>query len=248
MTAPHGQEVDYAEPAAVPRERRRRTPRPAGPLWDGPARTALKVGCWVVAGLLALSLVVPLVSVDETGADSPEDAVAQLLQGIVDIDPAAVLAVVDPEETADPGRARSAYERLSSRLLRVGEEVPDEVTAVLLAAEAQLGDGVDRRSLATLAAVELTLADLELDADSIGSGPVRVVVVDGAIDVVLDPGRLPAGSGAGLEAATYSMPLAEGWRADGSPVVEPFLTTVRRDGRWYVSLESSGDDLLGTSP
>jgi hypothetical protein len=66
----------------------------------------------------------------------------------------------------------------------------------------------------------------------------------GDLDVTLDPGRL-AGSGTGLDTASYSMPLAEGWVRDRSEPVEPFLVAIERDGRWYVSLEASADALLG---
>ncbi len=244
-------EVDYAEPADLRSGRRPERTRPAGPLWDGPARTTLRAGCWVAAALLGLTLLLPVLVVDEAGAATPEAAVAQLLRGIVDVDAAAVIAVVDPEEARDRARADAAYGRLSGRLVRIGDEVPPDVTAVLRGAEGQLGGGVDARALASLAAVDLELTGLELEAESGGSsGPggsgatVRVRVLDGTIDVVLDPGRLPDGP-AGLGRATYAMPLAEGWHADGTPVRDPYLVTVERDGRWYVSLQATGDALLG---
>ncbi len=234
--------VDYAVPATVPRtSRKARADRPRH-LWGGRGRTALKVGCWVGAVLLALPVLVPLLVADETGADSPEDAVAQLLQGIADIDPVAVVSVVDPVETDDPGRADAAYDELSSRLLRIGDVPPLDVVVVLSAAENQLGGKVDRAALATLAAVDLELDGLDLSPSAAPDGRVRVFVTDGQMAVSVDPGRLPDETG-GLDRASYDMPIGEGWRRDGAPF-DPYLVTVERDGRWYVSLEATADDLF----
>ncbi|GAA5143104.1 hypothetical protein GCM10023340_07780 [Nocardioides marinquilinus] len=245
MSAPHGQPtppaVDYAEPARVPASRR--GPRLAGA--TGSAPRWLRAGCWVAAAALAVPLVLPLLAGPQTGADSPEEAVDQLLQGIADLDAAAIVAAVDPDETDDPSVADSAYQRLRS-VRRVGDEVPPDVTAVLNAAEAQVGGQVDRRALATLAAVDIALDDLELDAGPPGSdGTVQVAILDGVLGVTVDPSRLPDEVD-GLDPATYDMPLVEGWRARDVGF-EPFLTTVERDGRWYVSLDATADDILGAT-
>lgn len=239
-------DVDYAVPADVPRSRRReRAERPAGPLWGGRQRTWLQVGCWALAALLAVPLLVPLLRA-ETGADSPEDAVEELLQGIADTDPVAVVAALDPVETDDPDRAADAYDRLSSRLLRTGEVPPADVTAVLAAAERQLDGSVDLTTVATVAALDLELADLTLSAQPAAGttgSDVPVLIEGGDLEVALDPARLPE-SVTDLSRASYTMPLAEGWRRDRRVVLQPFLVAVERDGRWYVSLEASADALL----
>lgn len=246
--APPPGDVDYAVPTAVPssRRRERRTPTAPGVLWGGRPRTWLKAGCWAAAAALSLPLVLPLLVDDETGAESPEAAVEQLLQGIADVDPVAIVRAVDPAETDDPQRASDAYDRMSGRLLRQGEVPPADVTAVLAAAEGQVGGGGDLSSIATLAALDLDLADLELapetatDRDS--PTRARVFIVGGDLSVTVDPDRLPdAGS---LGTASYTMPLAEGWRRDRRVLLQPYLVTVERDGRWYVSLEATADDLL----
>lgn len=239
-------DVDYAVPADVPRTRRReRAARSAGPAWDGRQRTWLQVGCWGLAALLALALVVPLLRSD-TGAATPEAAVTRLLQGIADTDPVAIVAALDPVETADPDRASASYDRLSSRLLRAGEVPPADVTAVLAAAEAQLDGSVDLTAVATVSALDLELAGLRLRtvADPADPGSRAQVFIDGGdLEVALDPARLPE-SVSGLERASYTMPLAEGWRRDRRVVIQPFLVAVEREGRWYVSLEASADALL----
>ncbi|MDO9457232.1 hypothetical protein [Nocardioides sp.] len=241
-------DVDYAVPAAVPRSRRRERAddAPADGLWGGRPRTWLKVGCWGLAVALLLVLLLPLVTVDETGSDSPEAAVAQLVQGIADTDVVAIIGAVDPVETRDPDRADAAYDRLSTRLFRRGEVAPPDVTAVLVAAERQISGSPDLTAVATVAALELELDGLELRTrpDPGGaSSRAQVLIVDGELDVVLDPARLPDAV-EGMEKAAYSVPLDEGWRRDGAVLVQPFLVTVERDGRWYVSLEASADALL----
>jgi hypothetical protein len=233
--------VDYAVPASVESSRtvlrRSRERGESGALWGGRARRLLVGGCWALAVVLLLVLLVPLLSPDETGADSPEEAVEQLLQGIADVDPVAIVAVVDPEETGDPDRARAAYDELATRLTRQGEEPGAAIDDVVATAEGQVGGSGDLASVAVLARLALELEGLELTALDSEAGPdgtdVRHVVVDdGRLDVALGD-------------ASYTMPLAEGWRADGAPVRQPGLTTVRRDGRWYVSLGATGDRLLG---
>ncbi|MFB9311621.1 hypothetical protein [Nocardioides plantarum] len=210
------------------------------------ARTGLLVGCWGTAALLAVVLLVSLLRSEPTGADTPEAAVARLLQGIADTDPVAIVAAIDPAEADDPRRAGAAYDRLGERLLREGEAPPLDVTAVLAAAESQLDGSVDLTAVATVAALDLELEGLDLrsvpDPDDLGAR--RVFVLAGDLDVTLDPDRLPE-SRAGLGKASYSMPLAQGWVRDREEPIEPFLVAVERDGRWYVSLEASADGLLG---
>ena len=249
-------DVDYAVPASVASSRRRE-PRVRGAgadgdvLWGGPARTWLRLGCAVAALVLALPLVVPLLRGEATGAASPEAAVALLLQGIADTDPVALVAAIDPVETDEPGRADTAYGRLSTRLLRQGEDVPPDVTAVLAAAEQQIDGSFDLTAVATLAALDLDLdgLDLRVEPDRVlPDSRARVYLEDGDLAVTLDPDRLP-GSVSGLGRAAYTMPLAEGWRRDrGAVPVEPFLVVVERDGRWYVSLEATSAALVPVRP
>lgn len=212
----------------------------------------------VVSLLLAGSLVVVLL-VDRPGAASPQSAVDTLVQGIADLDGPAIVGVVAPDEVADARRADTAYARLGARVLRVGEEPPAEVDRVLAAAEAQLAGAFSRRALAVLAAVDLDLAGLELVVEQVTPTTARVYLLDGTLEVRVDPTRLPAGSvvdsgspagspaggptGPSGAPAGYDMALAEGWERDGSPIVA-YLVTVEVDGRWFVSLEASADDLL----
>lgn len=242
------EDVDYAVPAAIGSSRRRdrrRRDTDADGLWGGRPRTTLLAGCWTAAAVLALALVVALLRAEPPGAATPEAAVARLLQGVADTDPVAIVAALDPEEVDDPTRAGAAYDRMADRLLRVGEEPPADVTAVLDAAASQLDATVDLDTVATVAAVDLDLTGLRLAAEPAGSGTSRrVALLDGRYDVTLDPGRLPQAR-SGLDRASYSMPLAQGWTRDGREPIDPFLVAVERDGRWFVSLEASATELLG---
>lgn len=245
---------DYAEPAALPSSRRReRRVRPAAVgLWGGRSRLLLLVGAWVAAVLLALPLVLPVVVADETGAASPEAAVAQVLRGIADLDPVVIAAVVDPHELDDPHGTADAYAELGTHVVRLGDEVPVEVTALLDAIQAQMSGATDLDALAVLAAI-----DLDLDEDSLrlaGEGPSGDGDTEGAatsaveiqalrMRISVDPGRIDDAP-EGLSRAGYDVPLDRGWELDGV-TVPPYLVTVRRDGRWYVSVRSTRALYLG---
>lgn len=242
-TPPTG-EIDYAEPSSLG-SARGREPRAELSLWGGRARRRLQWSCLALSLALATALVVALLA-EQPGADSPEGAVEQLVQGLADLDGPAIVGVIVPVELADVGRADAAYRSLEARVLRVGEVPPVEVDRVLAAAEDQLGGEPSRRSLAVLAAVDLGLASLELDVERIDDRAARVYLLDGTLAVTVDPDRLPSEAvidAGGSESAGYDMALAEGWQRDGADVVA-YLVTVELDGRWYVSLEATADDLL----
>jgi hypothetical protein len=245
---PERAEPEYAERVAL--RRPRRTVRP----WGGRGRRALRAACAALALALA-AVTVAAVARQQPGADSPEAAVEQLVQGIADLDAPAIVGVVAPSEVADPERVAEAYDRLGERVLRVGEVPPAEVDRVLRAAEEQLGGAFSREALAVLAAVDLDLDGLTLEAERLADGSVRVYVVDGVLGVAVDLARLPDGAvvegdpdgpdGRGESgAARYDMALAEGWERDGQRFAA-YLVTTQVDGRWFVSLEASADDLLG---
>lgn len=240
-------QTDYAEPASLG-SRSGDGARPEVRLWDGPGRRLLQAGCAASALLLAGVLVVALM-LQRPGADSPEGAVEQLLQGIADLDGAAIVGVVAPAEVADAKRADDAYSALQERVLREGEVPPTEVDRVLLAAETQLGGSFSRQSLAVLAAVDLDLGGLDLAVERIDDRSVRVYLLDGTLGITVEPDRLPGDAvleEQNDEPAGYDMALAEGWQRDGEEFVA-YLVAVDVDGRWFVSLEASADDLLGTS-
>lgn len=240
---------DYAEPVRLSSSRRRGAgPRPVRRLWDGPGRRALRAGCLGLSLLLAVVLSLTLLA-DRPGAASPEQAVATLLQGIADLDGPAIVGVVAPGEVADAERADRAYSRLGERVLRVGEVPPVEVDRVLLAAEDQLSGAFSRQALAVLAAVDLDLDGLGLVVEALDEATARVSLRGGVLAVGVDTTRLPGD--AVIEAGTtgragYDMALADGWERDGQRIVAS-LVTVQVDGRWFVSLEASADDLLGAS-
>lgn len=240
---------DYAEPAVLGSSRAaRRDTRPDVRLWGGRGRRVLQWACAAGALLLPAALVVVLLS-DRPGAASPEAAVEQLLGGIADLDGAAIVGVVAPDEVADVGRADDAYSRLASRVVREGEVPPVEVDRVLAAAEGQLGGSAGRASLAVLAAVDLELGGLDLAVEEVDDTTVRVYLLAGTLAVDVDADRLPGeavidGRGPGGARPSYDMALAEGWQRDGEEF-QAYLVTVEVDGRWFVSLEASADDLLG---
>lgn len=244
---PDAPAADYAVPASLGPARRNAEQRAPLHLWSGPTRTWVKAGCWLGAAALAVALLLPLVRPAETGADSPEAAVDQLLHGIADLDAVAILRVVEPGEVDDPDRVSGTYDALSVQVSRAGDVPSADITRVLSAAERQIDGSVDRSALATLAAVDLTLEDLELESEDLGDGRARVYLSEGTLGVEVDPSRLPDGVRAevpGLGRSSYDMSLGEGWRRGARPL-DPFLVAVEVDGRWYVSLGGTADELLG---
>ncbi|GAA5143132.1 hypothetical protein GCM10023340_07890 [Nocardioides marinquilinus] len=163
------------------------------------------------------------------GADSPEDAVRQLAAAVEQRDAVAALAVVAPDEVDD---VVSAYLRLRGGMDTGGE--PDDGPSVA-------------------DAVTITVDDVELETqpDST-SGPdgvvrARVVLVGGRYEVDLDLAALPGPFGA------LARLFPDGaWRGDLADVADGPVglfvddgdgdgsgllaaSTVRVDGRWYVT-------------
>ncbi len=176
----------------------------------------------------------------------PEAAVAELIQGIADLDGPAIVGVVAPAEVADADRADAAYARLQDRVVRIGEVPPVEVDRVLAAAEDQLSGSFSRSSIAVLSAVDLDLSALDLRTQQVDESTARVYLFGGDLALTVDPSRLPDGAvvdgGISTGAAGYDMALAEGWRRGREEIVA-YLVAVEVEGRWFVSLEASADDL-----
>lgn len=238
--------ADYAEPVRLPSSRSK-TARPPSQvrLWGGSGRRVLQWSCVVTSLVLAGVLVVALLR-DRPGAASPEAAVSELIQGIADLDGAAIVSVVAPDEVADVERADAAYARLAERVVLVAQPPPPEVERVLAAAEDQLAGTFSRQALGVLAAVDLDLDDLSLAVEEIDASTARVFLRGGVLALTLDPDRLPVGvdvGGGGVEPTGFDLTLAEGWQRDGRSIVA-YLVVIEVDGRWFVSLEASADDLL----
>lgn len=142
------------------------------------------------------------------GAGSPEEAVEKLITASASQDPLAVLDVIAPAEV----------EGLGDLIAQAKDRAEDEG----LVGEEQLSD-----------AVEVEITDLEFEVDELGDDLARVAVVDGEYDVSWDPDDLP-------ERLSFLEDESdeESESGDLSEVLdgdEPYVTTVKVDGRWYVT-------------
>lgn len=142
------------------------------------------------------------------GAGSPEEAVETLIAAGVDQDPLAVLDVVAPAEV----------QGLGDLIAQARERADDEG----LTGDDQISDALD-----------VSLSDLEFDVDELGDDIARVTVVDGEYDVSWDPDELPERlSFLRDESADES---ESGRLKDLFDGEEPFVTTIKVGGRWYVT-------------
>ncbi|GAA4820003.1 hypothetical protein GCM10025786_29310 [Nocardioides caeni] len=193
---------------------------PSGPAGRKPSAGLLLIVVGTVLAVLLGAFVVWQFVWPRGGAGSPEAAVEKFIQAGVDQDPIALLDVIAPDEV-------DALEDVIKRALERAED--EELTN---------GDGLTD-------AVQVELTDLEFETDELGDDLARVAVVDGSYDVSWDPDDLPERlsfledeSGDESESGDLSELFEEEWGDD-----EPFLTTVKVGGRWYVTLLGSVAEL-----
>jgi hypothetical protein len=155
---------------------------------------------------------VALQGAGEGGAASPEAAVTALVEAFNEQDLIGMVDILDPTEV---GAVRGALDSLNSEAKRLE----------------LLGDGF---ALDSVGGVDLEISDLSLTAEPIAADLSVVVATGGNLGASFDPATFPAGSTirdlmAGVEPVQSSVELV-----DVDPRV--MVATVRRDGRWYVSL------------
>lgn len=210
VPAPVGAPVDYAVPQQLP---------PIGTGRRAPVGKIVGIGALVLAlagaGVVAWAVLKP-----RGGAESPEAAVEQFLEAVVAQDPVGALELVNPGEVDGMDEVyEAAYERLEDEGLVDGEGISD--------------------------AVDIELDDLAFDVRELGDSAARVVLTSGDYRVSFDPAELPdrlsfvadaypdgdAYSGDLVEDLRYDLPDLN--RENDRP--EPFVTTVKVDGGWYIS-------------
>jgi hypothetical protein len=176
-----------------------------------------------VVGVVAL-LAGGLFALTALGDDGngPEDPVRDFLEA------AAAGDVIGMLEQLAPGERDAVREPL--------EDLVDELE--------RLGvlDDVD---LADLDAYDLDLSGLELESELVTDDMAHVQIRAGTVDYALDPSRLPLGplvedllDGMGIRlGAMLAGAGASGTDEIGSDgPIEDGIVTIRRDGRWYISL------------
>ena len=221
--------VEFAPVGEQPRRRR------TG-LWVGVAAAAV-----VVVGAGGYAVWANVLS-KLGGAESPQAAVTQLVDGIADRDGVAIVGVLAPSEVQPFRDASEGVGDLAS-------SAADGETSVDLD---KLRDAFD--------ALDVDVSGLELDVEEVDDGLAKVSLTDGTLtvdgdagtitDLVLDAfapvleavgqGEL---SGDDRDQAVQQLDSALPWSVDAAQLTfetdagtqEPFLMAVEEDGDWYVS-------------
>lgn len=169
-------------------------------------------GALAIAGTVAWQVLVP-----DPGAGSPEEAVTELLESLADGDVTGAALMIHPAEIQD---LAEAYDTVNERAGAGGE-------------------GTDLTS--TLDSFEIDLTDLEVDVDMIGSdeNAAHVEIKDGSLSIEatddLAPrlqGIVPAGWSDDIDLRDVADEFDDEFGSHGSM----YLTTVKYDGRWYVTV------------
>ncbi len=212
---------------------------PPPPAWGPPPpqrrRRGLLPLALLVVGVLALAAVgfavVRAVSGGGGGASDPEEAVRDLAEAVVKEDPAAALAVMNPEEVRALGELYS--------------DVEDRARALGYAPKGKALGGIDLR-----------LSGLRYEVTELGDDVAKVTVTGGAIRYDVTRSRLGRQVNRVIERETASdgsddvdepapkpearytgsVPVEDlAPPSEGGPAGSPFLMAVKHGGGWYVS-------------
>ncbi len=190
------------------------TPSPAGRRLSG----------GVLAGLLLAVLALGLGGFavwkvffsEDSGADSPEAAVTELLEAGADQDAVAALRMLNPDEVKG---ADEVYEALNERMDDAG----------------MTDDGA-------VSGTSLTVKDLDVDVEELSEHAAKVSLTGGKLQVKVDFDKLPdqfaeqAAAGRDEYGDSFTREFDLTALRDEFGIDEaPFLITVEVDGRWYVS-------------
>lgn len=209
-------------------------PQGAEPAEGEPRSWGWRIGLGVgVIALLALGFTVyRAVWGNTAGAGSPEGAVEALAQAASDEDPLEAVAVLAPDEV-------SRLDDLVQVVAEQGEE-----------------DGALTDAGAPLAGLDIAVTDLDLEVEQLSDDVARVTVNNADLDAQFDPDGLGEGLRDLLEgddddaletdSASYEVTEdPEDYEGLGiytydddtgeEEYIPPFVMTVRRDGRWFVS-------------
>jgi hypothetical protein len=174
---------------------------------------------FVIAGVVAAAFVgfslIRSVSGSGAGASSPEAAVQQLVAAVDREDPLGAVDIIVPDEV---GALRAVAERLQRRA----------------------GDAGFTGGGKAFAGVELAIGNPAFQVEELSDDVAKVVVTSGTLSVALDPTKAAARVRPLLERVSERVDLDEriavGYDDDGDErFIDPFVVTVKRDGRWFVS-------------
>lgn len=205
----------------------------ATPVRPGRSPFAMGVG---LAGVFALLLVMVFVvrgmNGQGTGASSPEDLVEKLQNAVNKEDPAAVLALLDPDELPTLG---DLFETAVRNLDKTQDIDIDGARAAL----------------------DLEVHDLDYETTALGAAGdyAKVTFHAGRTDWQTDPGKLPDAIKAKAREDGDELPEPESGTVnvedlqvsnDDGDVLDPFFVLVKTGGRWYVSISMTAGEYAVT--
>ena len=188
------------------------------------AKAAVAVGAVAMTGVAVL-LYRGLTGSD-AGADTPDQAVQQLLTAATHRDALAGIAVMNPAETTT---LRDVFITTRDR----GSDV-----------------GLIKSTDDPFAGVSISVDGVRTSSSSLGDGIAKVTLQSGRAFWQVDDAKLApdvrsaerTGSGV-VDTADL---VVRGTRNSRRDFIQPFVVTVRRDGRWYVSPEYTAAEYLRT--
>jgi hypothetical protein len=170
---------------------------------------------------------------DVAGADSPDAAVSEMVAAIENSD---VLGAIDLLDPAEVPALRAALDQ--------GRTAAEQVGLIS-----------SQMSLDRLQGIGIDVADLSLSAEELAPDLAVVTPVAGSITARFDPQAFPFGSDVAAAIGSETQ-VAEATAELGSDLDAVRIATVKRDGRWFVSLQYSiaesarqaGDEPFPTEP
>lgn len=194
---------------------------PAAPVHGGPKLGKILAVVAVVVALAGGAFLAYTLFFNKGGGKTPEDAVTKMFEAVADQDGVQALRMLNPGETDG---FDDVYKSVQKRV-----------------ADAGLASDKDGK---VLDAVKIELTDFKVDVEKKGDNAARVYIKDGHLKVTIDEGKLPDSYKDLYENLDQDV-LDQLKDIDISsdvigPIqddtgVRPFLTTIKQDGRWYVS-------------
>jgi hypothetical protein len=170
---------------------------------------------------------------DVAGADSPDAAVSEMVAAIENSD---VLGVIDLLDPAEVPALRAALDQ--------GRTAAEQVGLIS-----------SQMSLDRLQGIGIDVVDLALSAEELAPDLAVVTPVAGSITARFDPQAFPFGGDVAAAIGSETQ-VTEATAELGSDLAAVRIATVKRDGRWFVSLQYSiaesarqaGDEPFPTEP
>lgn len=174
-----------------------------------PRRRWVRIGVPVVAGLIGTGITaVAATGQNDAGAASPVEAVQMFVAAIEREDALGIIDILVPEEAQ---ALKSSLDDLQAEATKAGV----------------VNEGL---SMSGIAGLDIRTSDMTYEAEDLGEGLATVRIATGMYSATFDPATFPFGD------QLRSAIQPDGVAIDpDNDLSNSRLTTIRRDGRWFVS-------------